>query len=43
MESLDAYFAMERAVFEDPQAKPLIDAFNTLASSGHKEIYEVIQ
>ena len=42
-ESLDAYFAMERAVFEDPQAKPLIDAFNTLASSGHKEIYEVIQ
>ncbi len=43
MESLDAYFAMERAVFEDPQAKPLIDAFNTLASSGYKEIYEVIQ
>jgi hypothetical protein len=43
MESLDAYFTMERAVFEDPQAKPLIDAFNTLASSGHKEIYEVIQ
>ncbi|MGH8974631.1 MAG: hypothetical protein ACRD0C_15700 [Acidimicrobiia bacterium] len=43
MESLDAYFAMERAVFDDPQAKPLIDAFNTLARSGYKEIYEVIQ
>lgn len=43
MESLDAYFTMERAVFEDPQAKPLIDAFNSLARSGHKEIYEVIQ
>ena len=43
MESLDAYFAMERAVFEDPEAKPLIDAFNTNARSGSKEIYEVIQ
>jgi len=43
MESLDTYFAMERAVFDDPQAKPLIDAFNTNARSGHKEIYEVIQ
>ena len=43
MESLDAYFTMERAVFDDPQAKPLIDAFNTNARSGHKEIYQVIQ
>ena len=43
MESLDAYFSMERAVFDDPQAKPLIDAFNTNARSGCKEIYEVIQ
>ncbi len=43
MESLDAYFTMERAVFDDPQAKPLIDALNTNARSGYKEIYEVIQ
>jgi hypothetical protein len=43
MESLDTYFTMERAVFDDPQAKPLIDAFNTNARSGYKEIYEVIQ
>ena len=42
-ERLDAYFTMERAVFDDPQAKPLIDAFNTNARSGYKEIYEVIQ
>lgn len=43
LESLDAYFTLERAVFEDPEAKPLIDAFNTNARSGHKEIYEVVQ
>ncbi len=43
MESLDAYFMMERAVIDDPQVKPLIDAFNTNARSGYKEIYEVIQ
>jgi hypothetical protein len=43
MESLDAYFAMERAAFDDPQAKPLVDALNTNARSGYKEIYEVIQ
>jgi hypothetical protein len=43
MESLDAYFSVERASFEDPEAKPLIDAFNTHARSGYKEIYEVIQ
>jgi hypothetical protein len=43
MESLDAYFTLERATFDDPQAKPLIDAFNTHARSGYKELYEVIQ
>jgi hypothetical protein len=43
MESLDAYFTLERAAFDDPQAKPLIDALNTNARSGYKEIYEVIQ
>ncbi len=43
MESLDAYFALERGTFDDPEAKPLIDAFNTHARSGYKEIYEVIQ
>lgn len=42
-ESLDQYFTLERAVFEDPEAKPLIDAFNTNARSGYKEIFEVIQ
>jgi hypothetical protein len=43
MESLDAYFTLERAAFDDLQAKPLIDALNTNARSGYKEIYEVIQ
>lgn len=43
MESLDQYFTMERGVFVDPDAKPLIDAFNTNARSGYKEIYEVIE
>jgi hypothetical protein len=43
MESLDAYFTLERAAFDDPQAKPLIDALNTNARSGYKEIYEIIQ
>ena len=43
MESLDTYFTLERAAFDDPQAKPLIDAMNTNARSGYKEIYEVIQ
>ena len=43
MESLDAYLAMERATFDDPQVKPLIDAFNTNARAGYKEIYEVVQ
>ena len=42
LESLDQYFTMERAVFVDPEARPLIDAFNSHAKSGHKEIYEVV-
>ena len=44
LESLDQYFAMERGTFvapdEDTQA--LIDAMNTNAAAGSKEIYEVI-
>jgi hypothetical protein len=45
LESLDQYFAMERGVFVDPDddTKALIDAFNTNAKSGYREIYEVIQ
>ena len=43
MESLDQYFTMERAVFVDPEARPLLDAFNTHAKLGSKEIYEVVQ
>lgn len=43
MESLDAYLSMERAAFDDPETKALIDALNTHARSGRKEIYEVIQ
>ena len=44
-ESLDQYFAMERGTFVDPDenAKALIDTMNTNATSGKKEIYEVIQ
>jgi hypothetical protein len=44
-ESLDQYFAMERGTFDDPDddTKALIDAMNTNATSGRKEIYEVIQ
>jgi heme-degrading monooxygenase HmoA len=43
MESLDAYLSWERAAFDNPQAKPLIDALNTHARSGYKELYEVVQ
>jgi hypothetical protein len=43
LESLDQYFTMERAVFVDPEARPLIDAFNSNAKLGHKEIYEVVE
>lgn len=44
LESLDDYFAMERGTFIEPDADTLalIDAMNTNASSGHKEIYEVV-
>jgi hypothetical protein len=42
-DSLDQYFEMERAVFDDPEARPLIDRLNDNAKSGSKEVYEVIQ
>jgi hypothetical protein len=45
LESLDQYFAMERATFVEPDknTQALIDAMNNNAKSGSKEIYEVIQ
>lgn len=45
LESLDAYFADERAHFVDPdeETKALIDHFNSNAKSGYREIYEVVQ
>jgi hypothetical protein len=44
-ESLDEYFTMERGTFIEPDkdAQALIDAMNTNARSGYKEIYEVIK
>jgi hypothetical protein len=44
-ESLDQYFAMERGTFDDPDehTRALIDGMNTNATSGTKEIFEVIQ
>jgi hypothetical protein len=44
-DSLDQYFAMERATFVEPDAdtQALIDRLNNNARSGYKEIYEVIQ
>jgi len=44
LESLDQYYATERGFFANPDedAKALIEAFNTNAKSGHREIYEVI-
>jgi len=44
-ESLDQYFTMERGTFIEPDndTQTLIDAMNTNARSGNKEIYEVIQ
>ena len=44
-ESLDEYFTMERGTFVEPDedTQALIDAMNTNAGSGYKEIYEVIQ
>jgi hypothetical protein len=45
VESLDQYFAMERGTFVSPDAdtQALIDAMNTNAAAGSKEIYEVIE
>ena len=45
LESIDQYLTMERGISVNPDAdtQALIDAFNTNASSGRKEIYEVIQ
>ncbi len=42
---LDQYFAMERGTFIEPDkdTQALIDAMNTNARSGYKEIYEVIE
>ena len=44
-ESLDQYFAMERGTFIEPDhdTQALIDAMNSNARSGTKEIYEVLQ
>ena len=44
-ESLDQYFAIERGTFIEPDkdTQALIDAMNTNARSGYKEIYEVLE
>jgi hypothetical protein len=44
-ESLDQYFTMERKTFIEPDedTQALIDAMNTNARSGTKEIYDIIQ
>lgn len=44
-ESLDEYFAMERGTFIQPDkdTQALIDAMNTNAKSGQKQLYEVIR
>ena len=45
MESLDEYFRSERANFIDPdeETKSLIEHFNANATSGDREIFEVVQ
>jgi hypothetical protein len=45
LESLDQYFAMERGTFVEPDddTRALIDAMNSNARSGFKEIYEVVE
>jgi hypothetical protein len=45
LESLDQYFAMERGTFVEPDedTRALLDAMNTNATSGSKEIYEVVE
>ncbi|GAA0660438.1 hypothetical protein GCM10010193_09240 [Kitasatospora atroaurantiaca] len=44
-DSLDQYFTMERGFFasSDENVQSLINTFNSYATSGYKEIYEVIQ
>lgn len=42
-DSLDQYFTMERGSFTDENAQSLINTLNSNATSGYKEIYEVIQ
>ncbi|MFG2877804.1 hypothetical protein ACGFYU_22865 [Streptomyces sp. NPDC048337] len=44
-DSLDQYFTMERGFFVDQSAdvQSLVKTFNSYATSGLKEIYEVIQ
>ncbi|GCB48142.1 hypothetical protein [Streptomyces sp. NL15-2K] len=44
-DSRDQYFTLERAFFKNPDAdaQALIDAFNSNAKYGYKEIYEVIE
>ncbi|WP_215061622.1 hypothetical protein [Streptomyces sp. ISL-86] len=44
-DSLDQYFTMERGFFVSPNenVQSLINTFNSYATSGYKEIYEVIQ
>ena len=45
LESIDQYLTMERGIYVNPDGdtQALIDAFNTNATAGRKEIYEVIQ
>jgi hypothetical protein len=45
VDSIDQYFTMERGYFVNPDAdtQALIDALNSNAKSGYKEIYEVVQ
>ncbi|MBT2453423.1 hypothetical protein [Streptomyces sp. ISL-86] len=44
-DSLDQYFTTERGFFVSPNenVQSLINTFNSYATSGYKEIYEVIQ
>jgi hypothetical protein len=44
VDSLDRYYTMERGIFVDPDddTKSLIDLFNTNATAGHREIYQVL-
>ena len=44
VDSLDAYFEMERGFFVDMNAetKGLVDAYNDITVSGRREIFEVL-